>query len=137
VGVTTSTVDFTTTSQLPTYVDVPGASTTITVPAGHTATVIAHFSSESTCSGGQAGSYCSVILVMGTTEMQPSEGGGSAFDSSEDGGVNSYEQNALVRSRTGVGPGTYTVKARAAVTGGTSPTLRLDETSLAVQAIDG
>jgi len=35
-----------------------------------------------------------------------------------------------------VGAGTYTVRARAAVTSGVSPTLRLDEISLAVQAID-
>jgi len=42
------------------------------VPPGHTATVIAHFSAESTCYGGQTGSFCAVILVMGTTEMQPS-----------------------------------------------------------------
>lgn len=134
VGVATSTTEFVTSSTA--FVDVPGASATITVPAGHTATVIAQFSAESTCSGGQAGAWCSVVLLIGATEMDPAEGSSSAFDSSDDGGNNSFEHNALVRSKTNVSPGTYTVKARAAVTSGASPALRLDDLSLAVQAID-
>ena len=129
----TSTVEFITTSA--SFTDVTGASTTITVPAGQTATVIAHFSAESTCSGGPAGTWCSVILVIGAAEMAPVEGSSSAFDSPNDGNSTSYEQNAMVRTRTNVGPGTYTVKARARAYDATQ-TLCLDDISLAVQAID-
>ena len=134
VGVATSLNPFNTSST--TFVDIPAMSTSITVPAGRTATVIAQFSAESTCSGGQAGSWCSVILVIGADEMAPAGGTASAFDGVDDGGALSYEHNALVRSKTGVGPGTYTVKARAAVQTGVAPAFRLDDLSLTVQAID-
>ena len=67
--------------------------------------------------------------------MAPVEGSNSAFDSPNDGNLSSWEQNAMVRTRTNVGPGTYTVKARAR-TYDASQTLYLDDISLAVQAID-
>ena len=66
--------------------------------------------------------------------MAPSEGNFSAFDSPGDGAATAWESNAFVRTRTNVGPGTYTVKARARVYDSTQ-TLVLDDHSLAVQAI--
>ena len=111
----------------------PNASTTITVPPGKTATVLANFSAETTCTGGSG--WCSVRTLLDGVEMNPAEGLNAAFDSTADGGTaSSYEYNALVRSRPNVGPGTHTITVQAAVVGATA--FRLDDLSLAVQAIE-
>ena len=135
-AVANTTDAFTTTSA--TFADVTGATTFISVPFGRTATVIATFSAESTCSGGSAGDWCSVQIVLGSSPMDPDDGGvDSAFDSVDDGnGTNAYEHHAIVRTKASVFAGGYSVRAQAAVNSDTAPpTFRLDEPSLAVQVI--
>ena len=123
------------------YTDVPGMTTTVTVPAGSTATVIAKFSAESTCFNGTFGDWCSVRVLLDGTEMTPAGGKDSAFDSTADGGIASFEHNALVRSETGVGPGTHTIKVQTAGVDGppdpgpNPPDVRLDDLSLVIEAI--
>jgi len=105
VGVAASTTDFTTTSD--SFVDVTGASASVTVPEGRTATVIAHFSAETTCAGGTPGATCNLEVLLDGTAMAPAEGADGVFDSNQD--------DPGIASPT---------------------TFRLDDLSLAVQAID-
>ena len=137
-GVATSADPFSFSSE--THADVPGMSTNITVPAGRTATLIANFSAESTCVGSGADN-CSVRVLIDNAEMAPAVGLNFAFDSAADGNVDAaYESNAIVRSMTGVGAGSHTVKVQAAVNDITSypspPNFTLDDLVLAVQAIE-
>jgi hypothetical protein len=137
VGVVANETAFTTSST--TFVDVPGVSTTVTVPAGKTATVIAWFSAESTCLGGDPGDWCQARLLLDDVEMLPAEGKASVFDSHDDGNLaNAYEHNAMVRHAVNVGSGTHTIKAQAAVdeVGATATTMRIDDLSLVAQAIE-
>jgi hypothetical protein len=110
-----------------TYVDIPAATVQITVPRGQRALLLARFSAESICTGG---AWCSVRIVTVRDgveqEMEPASGTDFAFDSPDD----SWESNSMDRSRL-VGRGTYTVKAQAAVVGGSS--FRLDDWSLTVE----
>lgn len=125
VKVARSDEDFNTSSA--SYVDIPGAAVQFNVPRGQRALLLARFSAESICSGG---SWCSVRIVTVRSgvvrEMEPASGTDFAFDSPND----SWESNSMDRSRL-VGRGTYTVKAQAAVIGGSS--FRLDDWSLTVE----
>jgi hypothetical protein len=109
------------------YVDIPGATVQVTAPRGGQALLLARFSAESICTGG---AWCSVriVAVKGGVEqeMEPASGTDFAFDSPND----NWESNSMDRSLL-VGRGTYTVKAQAAVIGGSS--FRLDDWSLTVE----
>jgi hypothetical protein len=109
------------------YVDIPAATTQVTVQRGQRALLLARFSAESICTGG---AWCSVriVAVKGGVEqeMEPASGTDFAFDSPND----NWESNSMDRSLL-VGRGTYTVKAQAAVIGGSS--FRLDDWSLTVE----
>jgi hypothetical protein len=116
-----------------TFTDVIGATTTVTVPAGRTATVVAELSAESACTG-SAGDQCLVQILLDGQEMWPSHNGLATFDSVDDGG--GRESHAIVRSAEGVAAGTHTVTVQGAVykSGATTPDLTLDEISLVVRA---
>ncbi|HUR77270.1 MAG TPA: hypothetical protein VMZ22_04925 [Acidimicrobiales bacterium] len=62
------------------FVEVPRAAVTITVPSGTTALLIARFTAQSMC-GGAGSSVCSVRIVDNGTEMEPVSGPAFAFDS--------------------------------------------------------
>jgi hypothetical protein len=116
-----------------TFSDVIGATTTITVPAGRTATVVADLSAESACTGA-AGDQCLVQILLDGQEMWPTHNGLASFDSADDGG--GRESHAIIRTAEGVAAGTHTIKVQGAVskTGATTPDLTLDELSLVVRA---
>src|SRR5689334_4424310 len=54
------------------FVDVPGATITITVPAGTKALILARFSASSTCPGPVADASCFVRILINGIEAYPS-----------------------------------------------------------------
>jgi hypothetical protein len=65
-----------------TWVDVPGASTAVNIPANHTALLLVRYSAESTC--GAVG-YCSIRVLVDGVEADPVTGTTFAFDSTGEG----------------------------------------------------
>ncbi|HTE22466.1 MAG TPA: hypothetical protein VK674_05505 [Candidatus Limnocylindria bacterium] len=116
-----------------TWVNVPGMVRTISVPANTRRLVDARFTAESMCTGG---SWCSVRIVVvnsagAVTQLYPQSGTDFAFDSPS---ADLWESNAIERnSRTFLPTGTYRVYVQAAKVG--SPTFRLDDMHLAVEAV--
>lgn len=119
-----------TTSQ--TYLAVPGATTTLTVPAGSKAVIVARFSAISVCEelSDARGYGCNVRVMVNGAEAAPA--GTSVFDSSGKG--NSREAHAIERSRGPVGPGTYVVSVQFSVPAATV-TLTLSKWTLEVDRI--
>jgi hypothetical protein len=121
------------------FVDVPGASTFVTVPSGTTGIIFARFSGESSCSGGTG--YCSVRIVVQEwsptgvpMEMEPASGLDFAFDSTDGGQEtsSSWESHSMDRVLN-VAPGkTYLVQAQRA-TSQSATSFRLDDWSLTVE----
>ena len=109
------------------------ASTSIEVPAGSTATLVATFSAESACYG--AASFCGVRVTVDGNEMTPVVGTDFAFDSSDSDTEtsSSWESHALVRHATGVAAGNHTVTVQYRVSNG-GATFRIDDWDLAVVA---
>jgi hypothetical protein len=107
-------------------------STTLTVPAGATATVVATFSAESLCRNGAAtNTWCVVRLFIDGTEMNPEDGTNFAFDSPAASTALAsldYEAHSITRIRKGIGAGSHTITAQYQVFG--TPTFRLDDWSL-------
>lgn len=88
------------------FLDLPGASTTITVPANTRAHILARFSAASSCGGS---GYCDVRILINGLETEPDNvvpifkySDGGAFDS------RSIDRS----SRVPLGPGVYTVKVQ-------------------------
>jgi hypothetical protein len=133
----------TTTSQ--NYATVPGATTTVTVPQGQRALILARFSAESNCVDGDPGEYCSVRIRIGNVEGLPAAGTDFAFDSIRDpsnctnvlfGNNCGWSSHSMDRSRGPLGPGTYSVKVQWRVVGATGvPSFRLDDWSLTVERV--
>lgn len=105
-------VDALSTGPIGSFANIPGAYTTITVPPGQTALVIARFTAESSCTTGGASNYGSVRLVLNGSEMAPVAGTDFAFDTSESEPGDSRESHAVERFEMGVAPGTHTVVAQ-------------------------
>jgi hypothetical protein len=102
-------------TQSRTYVDLPGAATSITVPAGQKALVIARFTGASQCGSlNPDDDGCFVRVLIGGVEADPGNAG--HFDTAEccSGSSNgdSWESHAIDRSRGPLGPGTYPVKVQ-------------------------
>lgn len=118
----------------PAFVAVPGAATTVVVPAGTRRMVSARFSAESACTG--TAGWCSVriVLTRGTSmvEMNPQSGTDFAFDSA--GPANQWESHAREQTSPFVSAGTYVVRVQAGTVAGAT-SLRLDEWTLAVERI--
>lgn len=130
VNVVTETTAQTTSSTA--YVNLPGATTTIGVPTGEAAVLVARFTAESQCSGGAAGNWCSVRVLIDGVEANPAAGLDFAFDSvSAAAAQDFWESNAMDRSRT-VGAGTHSVVVQWAVTNAAT-VFRLDDWSLTVE----
>jgi hypothetical protein len=107
-------------------------STTVTVPAGATATVIATFSAESRCTNGTA---CVLRLFINDREMNPEDGTNFWFDtpsSSATLGYADYEAHSITRVRVGVAAGTHTISAQYQTNGGA--TFRVDDWTLTAVA---
>lgn len=125
IHVVTETADFVTSSAV--YVDVTGATTSITVPSGENATILARFSAESDCTG-PAGSWCSAQIFIGASLGDPNSGTDFAFDSPPS---SEWESHSMERVKN-VGPGTYTVKVQVAVVSGAT-SFRVDDWTLTVE----
>ncbi len=125
------------TTQATAFADVPGAATSIRVPRGQRALVLARFSSESYCSDGtdNFAGWCGLRIMIGNAQGQPADDASTpfAFDSDPSGADDFYEGNSMDRSRV-LGPGLHTVKVQAAVTSA-SIFFWLDDWSLTVERV--
>jgi hypothetical protein len=97
-----------------TYVDLPGASTTITVPEGHRGLVLARFSSSSQCgSHNPDDDGCFVRILVGGVEASPQVGPfDTAFCCPNNSNADAWESHAIESSRGPLPPGVYRVKAQ-------------------------
>lgn len=98
-----------------TYVDLPGAATSITVPAGQKALVVARFTGASQCGSlNPDDDGCFVRVLIGGIEADPVSAG--MFDTAEccsaSSNGDSWESHAIDRSRGPLGPGTYAVRVQ-------------------------
>ena len=66
-----------------TFVELPGASASVTVPTGATATLFVSFSAESLCTGPSG--FCPVRVLVDGNEAAPVVGTDFAFDSTDGG----------------------------------------------------
>jgi hypothetical protein len=127
--------DVTTTSSL-SFVDLPGATTTINVPAGTRAMLLARFSAESSCYNGTPGTFahCGVRILVNGDDMNPN--GDLAFDSTNNGteNIGSWEAHSIDASSPILGPGNYKVKVQRAVSFANTQ-FWLDDWSLTVQRV--
>uniref|UniRef100_B8HML7 Peptidase domain protein n=1 Tax=Cyanothece sp. (strain PCC 7425 / ATCC 29141) TaxID=395961 RepID=B8HML7_CYAP4 len=117
------------------FVTLPGASTTITIPSGKRAIIMARFSAESVCFG--ASGYCSVRITANGTELSPVVGKDFAFDSTNNNNETSvsWESHSMDRSSRVLGSGTYIIRVQYATTD-PSINFRLDDWSLIVEKVD-
>jgi hypothetical protein len=83
-------------------------STNVSVPAGQSAILLAHFSAQSECYGGSG--WCTLTLLVDGKQMLPAAGSNFAFDSTEGGtrADTQQESHAIERSIK-VGSGKHTV----------------------------
>ncbi len=121
-----------------TFWTVPGAAATVSVPAGHTAVIVAHFSASSACIHGTPGDECQVRMLLDGSPMHIEDP--SVFDSVNDGDtLDARESNSIVRYQENVGPGAHTVEVQDRVTAadsGNPPEMQLDDLATVVEAID-
>jgi len=109
------------------------ASTTIDVPSGSTATLVATFSAESACYNAASGT-CGVKITVDGNEMNPNAGNDYDFDYSATGkSASSHQGHALVRYQGNIGAGSHkvTVQYRAS---NSSVKFRIDDWALSVVA---
>jgi hypothetical protein len=113
------------------YVNLAGASETVTVPAGETARIYAVFSAESACSGAGASEFCGVRILVDGNELNPAVGNDFAFDSTDNGDdtAQSWESHSIARSSETLAAGNHTVQVQMRTTG---VTLRLDDWALVI-----
>lgn len=107
------------------FVNLTGATETITVPAGETARIYAVFSSESQCSGG--GGWCTVRITVDGTELNPVVGDDFAYDSVGD----PWEAHSIARSSETLAAGNHTVQVQVSTTS-IATTLRTDDWALVI-----
>lgn len=115
------------------FVDVPGATTTFTVPAGTRALLIARFSASSTCPGSIPDAGCFVRILINGVEALPSGVNLTSFDSetSSNGITARQEAHMIERSKGGLTPGTYVVQVQMAAN--TTATFALVNWNLTVE----
>jgi hypothetical protein len=111
VKVVTETAASTITHAQTSFVDLPGASTTISVPDGSEAIFLARFSGESDCFG-RLGAWCSLQLLVGAGQASPAVGTDYAFDTVDQEAGNNWEGHAVERVLGPLGAGSYTVRVR-------------------------
>lgn len=118
------------------FVDVPGATVTMTVPAGTKALILARFSASSTCVGPITPAGCFVRVLVNGTEALPSGVNLSTFDTETvSNGISApFQAHMIERSRGGLTGGTYVVKVQYAVPN-TGATLALVNWNLTVERI--
>jgi hypothetical protein len=107
-------------------------STTIDVPTGNTATIVAEFSAETACYGGTG--YCAARIRIDGNEMNPNVGDDFHLDSTDNNTEtsSSLEGHAMTRYSTNIGAGSHTVVVQYATVG--SATFRVDDYALSIVA---
>ncbi len=121
--------------------DLPGATTTISVPDGTQALLLIRFTAESACYGRVKG-WCSLEFLVNGEEADPAAGQSYAFDSVNPEGSGDYEGHAAERVAGPLGPGSYTVKVKRLIHLTQSPpflgesVFRLDDWTLTVERIE-
>jgi hypothetical protein len=122
-------VDFATTS--PNFVNLPGATTTVSVPAGTQMRLLARFSAESQCVGNSG--WCAARIVVDGVEAAPIGGLGVAFDGANTGSSpDQYETHAIERFVSSVGAGNHVVGVQMAVVGAAT-SFNLDDWALTAE----
>jgi hypothetical protein len=113
------------------YTDLPRATTTVNLPkAGH---ILATFTGESVCNGGNPMSVCSVRILVDGVEMRPQSGFDFAFDGVESenlGGL--WESNSVSRVSELLPAGAHTVSVQFGVT---NPAAEFDLDDWLLQAL--
>jgi hypothetical protein len=115
--------------------------TTVSIPTGTTALVLAEFGAVSSCSHAMAGDSttgtCEVKILLGGKAMEPSANP-TAFDTPDAAreGPNSHEAHQITRARV-VGAGTYNIKVVGQTNnpGGTGLSFVTSNRTLTVQVI--
>jgi hypothetical protein len=99
-----------------TFVNLPGATANITVPALKVHLVNVRFSAESYCFGGTGlvGNWCSIRILVDGTEMLPNSGGAFAFDAN--GAADDFWEGHAMERTLVLGSGPHTITAQWAVT---------------------
>jgi hypothetical protein len=116
----------------------PGGMTSINVPNGTTATIDARFTAQSACYSLEVvvlDSWCSVRIMVDSTEAQPAAGHDFVFDTTNNGAetATDWEAHAIERFVTGVGAGAHTVTVQMAANKN-AVTFAIDDWSLVVEA---
>ena len=98
-----------------TFVNIPGAATTITVPGGQRGLIVARFSAASQCGSlNPDDDSCFVRILVGGVEARPASAG--AFDTAaccpNSSNGDSFESHQIERSRGALSPGSYRVKVQ-------------------------
>ena len=125
------------------WIDVDGVSgtgtmtTTVNVPAGTTATIIARYGAETLCEDADGAGYCFVQLLRGVHRHDGSRHNSlasidSVTSTSADDGS---ESHMIERWATNVGPGNHTIKVQATEGNGGVTSFTLDNQTLTVQVI--
>jgi hypothetical protein len=94
-----------------TWKPIPGAATTVTVPAGHRVDVLARFAGGFTCAAddGSPSGTCSGRSLIGNAEGQPATGTSLAIAQVLAGNGPGATTASVDRSRGPLGPGSYHV----------------------------
>jgi hypothetical protein len=140
----------TTTTASTSFTDVSNAVLTVTVPAGETDVLVAHFSSDSACYGGSALRACQVKVIVDSTDLNPVSSGSTAFDNNDLGlkttstgpivntfnakSSNDFESHAIVRYSGNLAAGAHVVKVQFSTSNG-STSLDLRNWSLVVERV--
>ncbi len=116
--------------------DIVGATTKITVPAGHRSFLVARFTAQEDCSAGDGNpnGHCMARILLGGNELQPGPGG-TIVDTVTGGLAAGIRSMALDRSSAPLRPGTYTVKVQARVTSSLM-ILEITDWHLTVERVD-
>jgi hypothetical protein len=120
-----------------TFVDVPGAVTSLAIPTGTKGLIHANFSAESACYGPDP-QNCSVRILINGIEANPASGSDFAFDTNR-GGDNpgnqfTGEAHSMERYLTDLPAGAYEVKVQFLSVSG-SNTTQLDDWILTVERV--
>jgi hypothetical protein len=105
------------------FVTLPGATTTVSVPARQKALIVVIFTGSSACFGGAAANGCLIRVTIGGVQANPT--GLTIFDSVQAGaGTDVNESHSVIKWRGPLGPGSYPVKVQWAANTGSSFNLR-------------
>lgn len=113
------------------YQNLPGATATITVPAGKVQLVQATYFAESTCVSTFHPHFCSVRILADGTEMSPSALEAAvefAFDGSA---ADDFREGHSMQRSILLGPGTHTIQVQVAVSA-SDDGIFLDDWSLTI-----